>query len=405
LRKAQNRAAQRTFRERKAQRLRDLESTVAELSKARDASKNERRLLMEQKRRVQFELVILKRLAAPKRAVRSLPPTVTATAGEDDSRAQLQVEQLFQEDESSDTRLFDQFVQSPRSDYFDIDVTPDGSLIEAEDYSYLPDRDHLSDPMNPPDGLDDFDFGLDTNDPPWNQKSHLLLDSLAQTDPALSPMSPTHGHTTHTSANSQDLSEIQYQNPSTCESGAHNDSDAFVSAYNREATAHAPRNNYIPTCDLSQADTAREQAGGESGAFKHTTLNDDSSHARASGDSHEHLCEVNHGYDLASLADSDLSWDLWDDTLVQLLPTDLPLCEADVDVQHGSPTLTAAGNDIFQYDNTVLIKDRMGHGEKSITSAAAVSSEVQSSPTTDSDADVNSDSFSLDAFVGIGTVW
>ena len=55
-RKAQNRAAQRAFRERKEKHLKDLETKVAELEKASDAANHENGLLRAQVQRLQMEL-------------------------------------------------------------------------------------------------------------------------------------------------------------------------------------------------------------------------------------------------------------------------------------------------------------------------------------------------------------
>lgn len=55
-RKAQNRAAQRAFRERKEKHLKDLETKVTELSKAQEADKHENGLLKAQVERLQVEL-------------------------------------------------------------------------------------------------------------------------------------------------------------------------------------------------------------------------------------------------------------------------------------------------------------------------------------------------------------
>ncbi|KAK5163877.1 DNA-binding transcription factor yap1 [Saxophila tyrrhenica] len=55
-RKAQNRAAQRAFRERKEKHLKDLETTVTDLTKAKEADKHENGLLKAQIERLQIEL-------------------------------------------------------------------------------------------------------------------------------------------------------------------------------------------------------------------------------------------------------------------------------------------------------------------------------------------------------------
>src|SRR5216117_1794236 len=55
-RKAQNRAAQRAFRERKEKHLRDLETKVADLEKASESANHENSLLRAQVERLQAEL-------------------------------------------------------------------------------------------------------------------------------------------------------------------------------------------------------------------------------------------------------------------------------------------------------------------------------------------------------------
>jgi AP-1-like factor len=75
-RKAQNRAAQRAFRERKEKHLKDLETRVAELAKAREADQHENGLLKAQVDRLQGELKdYRKRLSLNGPAGRASPPS------------------------------------------------------------------------------------------------------------------------------------------------------------------------------------------------------------------------------------------------------------------------------------------------------------------------------------------
>ncbi|KAF2110708.1 AP1-like transcription factor-like protein [Lophiotrema nucula] len=74
-RKAQNRAAQRAFRERKEKHLKDLETKVAELEKASDASNHENGLLRAQVQRLQMELrEYRKRLSLNSTGLNRSPP-------------------------------------------------------------------------------------------------------------------------------------------------------------------------------------------------------------------------------------------------------------------------------------------------------------------------------------------
>ncbi|PSN73417.1 PAP1-domain-containing protein [Corynespora cassiicola Philippines] len=74
-RKAQNRAAQRAFRERKEKHLKDLETKVAELEKASDSANHENGLLRAQVQRLQMELrEYRKRLSLNSTAVNRSPP-------------------------------------------------------------------------------------------------------------------------------------------------------------------------------------------------------------------------------------------------------------------------------------------------------------------------------------------
>jgi AP-1-like factor len=74
-RKAQNRAAQRAFRERKEKHLKDLETKVAELEKASDATNHENGLLRAQVQRLQVELrEYRKRLSLNSTSVNRSPP-------------------------------------------------------------------------------------------------------------------------------------------------------------------------------------------------------------------------------------------------------------------------------------------------------------------------------------------
>jgi len=74
-RKAQNRAAQRAFRERKEKHLKDLETKVAELEKASDATNHENGLLRAQVQRLQVELrEYRKRLSLNSTGVNRSPP-------------------------------------------------------------------------------------------------------------------------------------------------------------------------------------------------------------------------------------------------------------------------------------------------------------------------------------------
>ncbi|KAF1957167.1 PAP1-domain-containing protein [Byssothecium circinans] len=76
-RKAQNRAAQRAFRERKEKHLKDLETKVAELEKASDATNHENGLLRAQVQRLQVELrEYRKRLSLNSAGVNRSPPMV-----------------------------------------------------------------------------------------------------------------------------------------------------------------------------------------------------------------------------------------------------------------------------------------------------------------------------------------
>ncbi|GAB7329190.1 hypothetical protein MBLNU13_g01009t1 [Cladosporium sp. NU13] len=77
-RKAQNRAAQRAFRERKEKHLKDLETKVTELAKAREADQHENGLLKAQVDRLQSELKdYRKRLSLNGPAGRGSPPSST----------------------------------------------------------------------------------------------------------------------------------------------------------------------------------------------------------------------------------------------------------------------------------------------------------------------------------------
>jgi AP-1-like factor len=77
-RKAQNRAAQRAFRERKEKHLKDLETRVSELAKAREADQHENGLLKAQVDRLQGELKdYRKRLSLNGLAGRGSPPSST----------------------------------------------------------------------------------------------------------------------------------------------------------------------------------------------------------------------------------------------------------------------------------------------------------------------------------------
>lgn len=81
-RKAQNRAAQRAFRERKEKHLKDLETKVADLTKTQEADKHENGLLKAQVERLQIELrEYRKRLSLNSSASRGSPP-LNATAGQ-----------------------------------------------------------------------------------------------------------------------------------------------------------------------------------------------------------------------------------------------------------------------------------------------------------------------------------
>lgn len=74
-RKAQNRAAQRAFRERKEKHLKDLETKVSELEKASDAANHENGLLRAQVQRLQMELrEYRKRLSLNSTGVNKSPP-------------------------------------------------------------------------------------------------------------------------------------------------------------------------------------------------------------------------------------------------------------------------------------------------------------------------------------------
>jgi AP-1-like factor len=74
-RKAQNRAAQRAFRERKEKHLKDLETKVSELEKASDASNHENGLLRAQVQRLQMELrEYRKRLSLNSAGINRSPP-------------------------------------------------------------------------------------------------------------------------------------------------------------------------------------------------------------------------------------------------------------------------------------------------------------------------------------------
>lgn len=74
-RKAQNRAAQRAFRERKEKHLKDLETKVAELEKASDAANHENGLLRGQVQRLQMELrEYRKRLSLNSSGLNRSPP-------------------------------------------------------------------------------------------------------------------------------------------------------------------------------------------------------------------------------------------------------------------------------------------------------------------------------------------
>ncbi|KAF2262004.1 PAP1-domain-containing protein [Lojkania enalia] len=74
-RKAQNRAAQRAFRERKEKHLKDLENKVAELEKASDAANHENGLLRAQVQRLQMELrEYRKRLSLNSTGLNRSPP-------------------------------------------------------------------------------------------------------------------------------------------------------------------------------------------------------------------------------------------------------------------------------------------------------------------------------------------
>ncbi|OCK84647.1 PAP1-domain-containing protein [Lepidopterella palustris CBS 459.81] len=76
-RKAQNRAAQRAFRERKEKHLKDLETKVNELEKASDAANHENGLLRAQVQRLQTELrEYRKRLSLHSTSVSRSPPTI-----------------------------------------------------------------------------------------------------------------------------------------------------------------------------------------------------------------------------------------------------------------------------------------------------------------------------------------
>ncbi|WPH02635.1 Hypothetical protein R9X50_00550000 [Acrodontium crateriforme] len=77
-RKAQNRAAQRAFRERKEKHLKDLETKVTELTKSQEADKHEKGLLKAQVERLQIELKeYRKRLSLGGTATRSPPLNAT----------------------------------------------------------------------------------------------------------------------------------------------------------------------------------------------------------------------------------------------------------------------------------------------------------------------------------------
>ena len=78
-RKAQNRAAQRAFRERKEKHLKDLELKVSELEKASDATNHENGLLRAQVQRLQTELrEYRKRLSLNSTGVSRSPPTTNS---------------------------------------------------------------------------------------------------------------------------------------------------------------------------------------------------------------------------------------------------------------------------------------------------------------------------------------
>ncbi|KAJ4354778.1 DNA-binding transcription factor yap1 [Ascochyta clinopodiicola] len=77
-RKAQNRAAQRAFRERKEKHLKDLETKVQELEKASDAANHENGLLRGQVQRLQMELrEYRKRLSLNSTGLNRTPPAAT----------------------------------------------------------------------------------------------------------------------------------------------------------------------------------------------------------------------------------------------------------------------------------------------------------------------------------------
>lgn len=403
MRKSQNRAAQRTFRERKAQRLRDLESTVAELHRAQDARKNEKRLLLEQKSRLEFELVLHKRLIAPVRAEPSL--TVATLAGDDDPGAQPPVEQHFSE--FSDARLFDEFIRSPGPDHVNFDATLDGSITEAQAYSCPSEQRKHSRHVEFPDGLDNIDLELSIRNLLSHENAQLLLDSQSRTDPATSAMGPTHKRKTYTSASFEGFSEGQSRDTSAYELGAHNDTDTSTSSYSVGAITPPPRNDMIPTCDLSYFDAALERPAGKGGVLGQITLDHDFSRGRIPDENYEILREMDHGYEIASPEDSDFSWDLWDESLAQLSTDSLP-SDADFDAQNGSLKPMTPREDTRQRENTIPITSGLGGVQRAgnlTTNATTVSSAVPSCPTTDLDAGVKSEPVVLDECVSITAVW
>ncbi|KAM0723756.1 hypothetical protein Q7P37_000746 [Cladosporium fusiforme] len=98
-RKAQNRAAQRAFRERKEKHLKDLETKVTELAKAREADQHENGILKAQIDRLQTELKdYRKRLSLNGTSSRNSPPSSTYGGHSGSGNAAVNAQNNFQFD-------------------------------------------------------------------------------------------------------------------------------------------------------------------------------------------------------------------------------------------------------------------------------------------------------------------
>lgn len=381
MRKAQNRAAQRAYRDRKAKRLTNLEVAVAELSKAHDVDQREKKRLIVRKRYLEHEL------GKHKRAVSPDCPALACKSSTTGNDYDFEVEEITRDEENFDMRFFDEFLRIPELDDHD---TPNGEHIEVEGSDIHPPR-----PKQLPSQKE-----YDDMETAYTQPS--IEDSI-RCGPLYHFLSQAAGSTCEKRYTSD--SETPGDTPSIGD-GQHKDQapagdnpEYWNFEYEEGSTSHMELDKSLVSSDMSPY-----LQGWNTGP---PAQRDDLASLQWGVDiTNAQGQEQDYGLpSFTSLGNSTCLWDASYDPSVQTLPTDLLPFKVDDDTKHAASRTTAAGDSITSYGNTRTMAGEKQNGEELTQSMATFSAAVQSATTSDLGEDNNSELPESESFVSVAKIW